>query len=315
MAITYVERDGETVYRPPYTQNNTLLMGWNFTTSLDSLQRILDHDLNAPARGAVRYRAVTSSFVLTFANIRTIRSLDARDRDRGWIPEIDVCVWILAGAERPGTSQLDRLVWYVPYIWVDNPFAVATGRETLGYPKAIGWMHAPERPTDRGPFTLDALVLPTYAPETELVRRRVLSIEQSTHATTEPPAKSAASLVTVLLRPLLREARSGRDLALLRGAASNMLRGHVPLVFLKQFRDSATPDRACFQAIVEANATIARVERGGVLDGTWRLDLERYDSVRMRDRLGLSATTLADRGFWVDFSFSMDLGREVWRAS
>ncbi|RYE94192.1 MAG: hypothetical protein EOO75_02590 [Myxococcales bacterium] len=104
------------------------------------------------------------------------------------------------------------------------------------------------------------------------------------------------------------------DWAFFVDAFEDLLGGHMPMVFLKQFRDSATSTRACYQAIVEASATVKSVSRGGLLAGGWTLDLNQYDSLKMRDRLGLEAQTTVAHGFWLDFTFSMDLGGEVWRA-
>lgn len=314
MKPLYVERDGETVYRPPYEQRDTRLSGWLLRSDRAALQRILDRDLNHPSGGAVDYRPLTSTVLLSIADIRQIHSLDARDAQYGWIPEIDVCVWVLTGAFKDG--ELDHVAWYVPYIWVDNPFAMSTGRETVGYPKAIGWMQTPRDQHDPGPFWLDSLVLSPYAPTTELRRDRIFTLTRQPGAPSavEEWADGARDAFVAIARQFFAIGDVHCDWAFFVSAFENLLGGHMPLVFLKQFRDSATSTRACYQAIVEANATVRSFRRGGLLAGDWTLDLHQYDSLRMREHLGLAATTTIDHGFWLDFSFSMDLGGEVWRA-
>lgn len=319
MKPEYIERDGETVYRPPYEQRDTLLNGWLLRSSKVALQKILDRDLNHPSGGAVHYKPLTSTVLLSFANIKQIHSLEARDAGRGWIPEIDVCVWILAGAFKTehGHEELDHMAWYVPYIWVDNPFAVSTGRETVGYPKAIGWMQPPTRPHDPGPFWLDACVLPTYSPTTELTRKRILSISRdpaSGHVPLPEWVDDAKDAFKDIARLFFKLGDIHCDLDFFLNTFENLLGGHMPLVFLKQFRDSATSTRACYQAIIEANATVHKFRRGGLLPGDWKLDIEQFDSLKIRDNLQLPAHSVIDYGFWLDFTFSMDLGSEVWRA-
>ena len=311
----YVERDGETVYRPPYEQKDTSLSGWLVRSNRASLQAILDRDLNRPAGGAVDYRPLTSTVLLSIASIRQIHSLDPRDAGYGWIAEIDVCVWILTGAFKDG--ELDHIAWYVPYIWVDNPYAMATGRETLGYPKTIGWMKTPADRHDPGPLWLDSLVLSPHAPTTELKRERIFTLRRASDTGTAPEAwaDDAKDAFLAIARMFFALGDVHCDWARFVSAFKDLLGGHMPLVFLKQFRDSATPDQACYQAIVEASATVQSFRRGGLLPGDWQLDLNQYDSLRMRSNLGLEATTRIEHGFWLDFSFSMDLGGEVWRAS
>jgi hypothetical protein len=88
----------------------------------------------------------------------------------------------------------------------------------------------------------------------------------------------------------------------------------VPMVFLKQFRDDSTPDRASYQAIIEAPATVTAFRGAGLLPPGWTLEFERYDSLHPSETLGLGSRQSVDFGFWIDFDFSLDFGREVWRA-
>ena len=71
---------------------------------------------------------------------------------------------------------------------------------------------------------------------------------------------------------------------------------------------------ACYQAIVEANATVNGFSGAGFLPGGWELTMYSYASVDMPAHLGFAPKQRLDLGFYVDFSFSMDLGKEVWRA-
>ncbi len=85
------------------------------------------------------------------------------------------------------------------------------------------------------------------------------------------------------------------------------------MVFLKQFRDCVDPLGACYQSIVEANATVTELKGAGLLPNAWTLQLQQYADARIIDDLALpSGPTPLDVGFWVNFSFSMDLGKIVW---
>jgi hypothetical protein len=310
----YVDLDGGIVIRPPYQQTRTSLSAWLIASDKAAQQRLLDAAFNRPSGGAVDYRALTSHAILSFADIGKLASLDARDSQHGHTEEIDTVVWLAVGAYEGGV--LDRVLFYCPYIWVTNSYAMVAGRDVYGFPKALGWAKPPASPDDPGPLWAETLVLPHYAPSTDLSRQRIFTLSRP------PGAGGGLSFgpgdgllaVTTLIGKLVA---LGVEIegALLAQLFGDLFAVKVPLVFLKQFRDAATSDRACYQSIVEANATVTSLRGMGLLPPGWTLDLRQYDSLRLIDTLGLGSAQTLDLGFWVDFDFSLDLGREVWRAT
>jgi hypothetical protein len=85
------------------------------------------------------------------------------------------------------------------------------------------------------------------------------------------------------------------------------------MVFLKQFRDVADGHRACYQAIVEAPSRLVDLRQAGVLAGEYRVTISQYASHPILDEIGLEAQS-ALRGWYVDFDFDMEIGKEVWKA-
>jgi hypothetical protein len=310
----YVDRSNDIVYRPPYLQSHTKLTGWALPSDLSALQSVCDQALNRPTGGALEYRPLFSSVLMVLADIQKVSSLDPRDAQRGWVPEQDICFWILAGAFKNGT--LDHLAFYIPYIWVTNAYTMATGREAFGYPKSYGWAQMASSPTDPGPLWADGMVLATYSPQTEVSRERLISMTQAETLRGTPQTFGAGEgdrAVSALLDRLIPAwGAPGVDWHRVRELAAGMA---LPLVFLKQFRDCVDPTAACYQAIIEANATVTAFQSFQFLPTAWTLTLKQYASARVLDDLALSAgPTKLEIGFWVDYSFSMDLGREVWKA-
>src|SRR6185295_5291476 len=147
---TYINRDNEIVYPPPYEQADTFLTAWALPCPKDKQRAILDAQLNTCSGGRpFEYRPLLSRALLVLANIGKVSCLGA-GAPQGWIPEVDICTWLLCGAYKlvNGRRELDHLVWYVPYIWVTTADTMATGREVFGYPKAIGWAQLPQDPDD-----------------------------------------------------------------------------------------------------------------------------------------------------------------------
>jgi hypothetical protein len=310
----YVDLDGGSVFRPPFLQKDTFLSAWLLGSDRGAQQRLLDRAFNEPSGGAVDYRALTSHVLLSFANIAQISSLDPRDRGYGYTQEVDTVFWILAGAYQGG--ELDRLVFYCPYIWVNSALALVAGREVYGFPKAIGWANVPTSPHDAGPFWTEGLVIPHRSPTTPVSRERIFTLTRDPEAA--PSALSFEGhqgvLAAAALLIKLFEAGVEAPRELLATLLADLVSIKVPVLFLKQLRDFATDDRASYQAILEANASVTELRGAGLLSVGWDFALQQYDSLRVADTLGLAPRQSIDLGFWVDFSFSMDLGREIWRA-
>ena len=322
--VKYVDRDNDTVYRAPYEQANTFLTAWLVPSSRAAQQKILDDHQNVPSGAVVaEYRALLTHAMFVFANISQVSSLDPRDSQRGWIPEVDICFWILAGVyvtpKGGGEKVLDRIVWYVPYIWVNNAYTMATGREAFGYPKALGWAQLPKDQHDPGPLWADALVIPTFTPTTEVVRKRVITLQRDANAKAPPTPPETfddkAKALEAIGRRIAQVGEAACDWDLVKNLIEDALGGHLPMVFLKQFRDCMDPQGACYQAIIEANATVNGFEGAGILPPGWQFQIEQYASVDMPTHLEIAPQQKVDFGFWVKFSFSMDLGTEIWRAT
>jgi hypothetical protein len=317
---TYIDRDNEIVYPPPYEQANSFLTAWAVPSPKAKQKAILDAQLNACSGGQpFEYRPVLSQALLVLANIGRISSLAPR-APQGWITEVDICTWILCGAFKQvsGKRVLDHLVWYLPYIWVTTGDTMATGREVYGYPKGFGWAQLPESPDDPGPLWADGLVLPTYSPESEVVQKRLFELARDESVPVDPSlprfgAGQKREAFEAIARKLHQAGEAECDWNFFVSSFEDLLGLHMPMVFLKQFRDVTNSSAACYQAIVEANATINGFSGAGFLPPGWDLKMYSYASVDMPKHLGIEPKQRIDLGFYVNFSFSMDLGKEVWR--
>jgi hypothetical protein len=156
----YVDHGGRQVWRPPYSARSAELFGFVLEADRDDIDDLLHRDLVEPAGGAVDYRCAHASIVVAFAAIERLSSGDARDRLRGFISELEVSVWCLVADVLAG----DRLLWYMPYVFVDSGQASASGREVFGYPKQVG-VFAPgflEPLADGGTTTVEALAIDPF---------------------------------------------------------------------------------------------------------------------------------------------------------
>jgi hypothetical protein len=108
------------------------------------------------------------------------------------------------------------------------------------------------------------------------------------------------------------------DRSLLGEVAHTVTQGRIPVVSLKQYRDAAAPDRACYQAIVSAVMRITKYHGGGLLPGRYRVRVHDYASTPIVRELGLALSadgTVEPRGaYWIAFDCTYGEGENLYVA-
>lgn len=268
-----------------------------------ALQAVADRYLNLG--GPTVYRPM-GGFVVFYAAYLMNRLVDV---PLGQVPEIDYGFWVplVAGRERHGVFEPERVVTFTPYIWVDNGIALIGGRETYGFAKQLATMKRPS--AEGGPLALDTLVLDKWGPTSEVVHRRLIEAEPMRGSLPSTALSSARLVANADRHGLLRFATSfGRSMT---------------MVFLKQVPDPRDPRRAAYQAVVEAELPITRKLRGHPIS-PHRLTIHRYASHRIVDMLGLAVDSVDERGSakidsvfsgWATVGARVEQGRVIWRTA
>ena len=316
----YREFPGDIVLRPDYRLQDCKIYGFIFESNNGDksvLQQLCDERLNFPTDWDRRYVPLSPNVMVTFARTPFAVSTEADDSRKGYIQEDEIVFWILTIEYRRinGEWQPQRPVWFVPYIFVNNVFALLAGRELYGYPKTIGTFNIPEHPAYADLFTINTMAFKTFSPNTQLIDHRLVEISR-----TEPP-KSGSGTWSSLgqavdnLKAMFYDKMLLKEWTLLKNIGKVATRLEMPLVFLKQFRHLADPGRACYQAIVEGPIFIDRFHEGGLLPGTYDLTIHHLDSFPLSASLGLPLTGLKTSGaFWLRVDFTNIGGDELWKA-
>jgi hypothetical protein len=327
----YVERGGEQTYAAPFRQAGTKLRGWPLAADPGALQAVVDKYLVAPTGGALSYRAMFPAVLLAHAPIGSTRSLTPPDDGYGWTSETDLAFWMLVGRGHQDGPRwvVDQLLWFLPYVWVNVPQTMATGREVYGYPKEVATM---ETAASTGDPTLvvraSTTVLPVYTRATELVTKPVLEIrvaawaERPTVLDTVRELGAAFRGVGHALEHLGLEAieHPDMDVSVAKVLERDLSALEVPMVFLKQFRDVVEASAACYQAILESPARVEGLPFGFPLLDPATITVWDYASHPIATELGLGTPTNgklvleAPVGMEVHFDFVVELAKEMWRA-
>lgn len=299
-APAYVDRGFDLMLAPPFQMQGCKMHSYFLAADRAALRQLCDRLLNEPSGGAVRYVPAAPVVILTAAFTEHIAAASG-----GGMAEIDVAFWVPVLATGGGHRR-PTLCWLMPYVFVDSGAAAALGREVFGFPKVVAEIQRTE--DDQGLLSLDLRALTVR--ETQLDRPvatmdEVLAVRRSDR----PKANGSQAL-----EQLLAKGQGALDFGVLKPLLARV-GGQVNIVFLKQFRDVRDPSRACYQAIVEAPARVTayRGTRWSELD--YEVTLGDAASMPIARELGLGGLSVpALASCRVDFEFSMDLGREVWRA-
>lgn len=311
----YVDRGGEQVIRPPIMATGVQSSSFILEGDMAALQGLCDRYFNQPAQGALDIRPAIHYVVLNFNVFRKQYSTDPQARQMGWLPEQEAVLWVLTL-----DARRQRLLWFVPYIFVDSGYAMAAGREIYGFPKALGWFQIPAEPQHATLWSADTMVFAQFTPETEGTRQRLIDIRRTTAAPDTGLLKTWESVVGMsqeIVRTLLHDdAGELLDFRLALHLLEDLMHGRVPMIFLKQFRDAVHSTQASYQAVIEASAMLERFHRGGLLHGNFEITIHPYQSHPIHEDLGLPAGILRPLlSYWVEFDFSIANGTELWKAS
>ena len=317
----YIQRGGEVVYAPPGVATGVRMYAFLIRADTPHLQRMYNRYLNDPSGGIVDYEPAGPLIVLNFTTLKQIGALTPPDNERGYFSENEVAIWSLGY-----DSQHDRYSTFVPYMFVDQGSAMAMGREVYGFPKQLGAITMPTSDERPDIFRLETPGVEIWGKHEQFTPQHLITVTQ-----TEPDAppyqndfSSQAHLVAEIASIMAED--PGVVDAIERGdpadrlkhaarAAELLASETLPMVFLKQIRDAATPLLACFQAIHAADFKVTGYRGAGHLPGEYRIDIADLANEPFRRELGLPAGPLTPVGaFWVDFDFELSVGDEIWRA-
>jgi hypothetical protein len=284
-----------------------------------ALDVMADRYLNAATSDGLTYRPVSPMVLATFLDAAKLTSTTA---PYGWLRDRECALWTLLAAiyHKGGQQKIERLVWWMPWIWVDTAAAMMTGRGVWGFPKSIGTFQIPSSAGDEAIWVASTQVFKTLDPSTEgrvepllTVRREDMGRLGDLESIWEDVASAAQ-----VLAGLIHDAGGGVGIPSLDEAvdlAHHLLHRQVPLVNLKQFRDAADGTRACFQSLVEGPCTVKRLYGGGLLPGRFSTCILPCESHPIVSELGLRGDDPPVRfAVWVKMDFVAENGHEVWRA-
>ena len=324
----FVQPGGSQTYPQPLDLKNCHLFSFVLEADATALRQICDTYLNDPVNGQVTYVPLASCAMLMVAMIGKISCVNSPPEQQFWLPETDIAFWVpvLAGKTEGGLFIAESLQWFLPYVFVDNTWAVASGREIYGYPKAMSSFALPS-PADPDHFRVDTLTVKTFGPDSEATWQRLFEIDRvgslggnlftrTFHDLMEAGEAFLKAMIADRLLPI-------PGLGLIEELFQFVAHGTMPMVFLKQFRDARVGTNACYQAVVEAPARITTFRSAGEIGADYQVTIHSYASHPIVADLGLLGTVNTATNDWsgkvlsawyADFDFQTLDASRIWTA-
>jgi len=311
-APAFVEHNGAATFPGPISLQDTRM--WAFLLEADEakLANYCRRLFDGPSNNAVQVRPLGPFMMMSIVDIGQGRFIDVPEM--GWSPERELTFWIPAARVVEGVAIDFDFV--LPYLVLDNPVAIASGREIFGYMKQKGWIALPGDPGQpSGTLTVDLFATKTFGADTEEQRNRLLTLtpvgeHDSPILAAIGSLADAARALHAYLATALGGWHAGAGFAV--ESLGDLLEERVPQLFLKQFRDVADGRNACYQAITEAMGEVTRFD---ALPQMVEFDmvLEPLDSSPIASDFGLAAQQRV-RGVQLTYDMTIQPGRVLWQA-
>jgi hypothetical protein len=317
--VPYIPRPGDLLSLPPLAASGVTMSCFVMEARRDALALLCDKYLNL---GPTVYKPFLP--LATFVATHLDKAHPVGVANKGWMEESDYAIWIplMAGKNVGGRFELERFVWYQPFMWVDNSAAVADGREVYGLEKAFAELRGPKRGTDPAKFDVATIVsvLEREIPAKMAPIVRVSAHDRDSFGDHSASWRGAQQIGAALKNALRTVARTGdweRDLELI----DELLSGEQVLVGLKQTPTVTGDKSASYQAIVETPSTSTTAVSTALIAGNYAVDIKFWPSHDVVSVCGLVTTDLADGwqraqsilSLQFRFDMAMGPGREIYR--
>jgi uncharacterized protein with NAD-binding domain and iron-sulfur cluster len=268
---------------------------WTFVVEADpqKLGAYAKAVLVDPSAGAVTFRPIGSVVLLTFCDFPHCVAPNASGAGETAERELNFSIPGYFSASERGTITAQGPASLLPFLFLDNPVAMMTGREGYGYFKEYGWLTLPATGTF-GPFHADAFALAHT--NGAWGRERLFDGRFPIEASRFVPDSDAAAQGAL---SLLRESK---------------LDWPITQIFLKQFRDIADGRDACYQAITIASMTFIEKKLVVPVPGL-AYNLTPLVSAPVAETLGIAASGTTGIGVYIEADMRLENGKVLWDAS
>jgi hypothetical protein len=292
--IQFIERPDNPEVPPPYKFPGVTIMSFRLPAKLANLQHLCDQMLNigSLADRGFEYRAFTDFVDMEIVTYPKMMFDEPPFSNWGYASQQEIYfrfyVWKFASIW--GVLFPEPLPeFFFPFIFVDNPWSMTSGRNVIGFPKVMARFDpTPVLGLDPLRFTVSVMVMKTHSPQTKLDWAPIVEIEPTKAAPQVQAPKGVWPWAG--LGAAAEDALGSLASDPYLDANLQMLLEDFPELFktvqLKQFRN--LPTDACFQAVVNTPFTPENVQIPELLPPV-TITVNKYASLDIPGSLGFPA--------------------------
>jgi hypothetical protein len=290
---------GSSCGEPPGVFTGCTMHLFGVAADRNVVQALADKFLNPISSPNLTYHALLDNALVTVLDVEKGRSATEAI---GWLPGRECALWVPLLETRLLPFET-RLVMWCPYIFISYAIGMITGREVWGWSKALADIEFPVPGASAPQFSVTTVIFEEFDPNKEGGDAQLLTIKGDAALST---ASTWASLDTAAIDMIAKLAGvPPADVT-----SPFVLVPNFPAIALKQFRDSNTPNLACFQALINSPVHITNFGGGGFHPGNFTLEIKTCDSHPIVEKFlggvpgGNSTTVPLNWAAWVKFDFN-----------
>ncbi len=315
-------RHGEVDFAAPLTATDDLLYAFALPSDRASIQKFVDSTLGTVGKGVVKYRVLGDYVLLLYQHTGHFTS----PINIGWAEDHETAIMVPLIQKLADSPLSYKLCLWMPYLVIDVGLGMVTGRDVWGYNKSLGQSLIPE-PTDAAVFNTQTLIFESFDPSTKARVDTLISVTRDgggTFGPTETSWQDSGSVLRAIdtaLGPW--PVKLGRSRDTLANFLQLSIGVDVPVINLKQMRDTEKTQLACYQSLVRAFLK-AKLREGGYLKGKYTVEILQCDSHDLATDFGLQNRGAKNGGryslpvkfaFWAMMDFDAPAGETVWTAT
>ncbi|MEM8740793.1 MAG: NAD(P)-binding protein [Pseudomonadota bacterium] len=307
----FVEYNGVQTFPGPFTFSD--VKGWAFFLPGDpaKLAALTDQVFNIPSRNAVPFVPLSHMMMLSFIDIPKASS--PYNPEASGAHEQEAALWVFLGRrESPDSDRIVSIGGFTPYLIINNPLGLIEGRNVWGYMKQLGQIGLPG--PDGPGFSVDVYGVRKDPFTSPWDYRRLMTLTRQQEGGTGEAFQDvagAARLIGAGLADRTKGLKPSWQLA--KNLWEDFLHRSMDQIFLKQFRDIAVPERACYQAITTAPAIMHSVSGVSITD-RYTFDIDDLFNASLVETLGVPARAELDFGLSFTMEFTLGNGTTLWQA-
>jgi hypothetical protein len=324
----FVELPGSSVYCPPFMMEGCQARVFIFRTKdRQALRATIKQSLNLPINDVFEYVPLEWVMLITMSIEKTY---SIPQKELGFSEEQDVgfCVPLAAFRKGAGAARVvDHFAICFPFLLVQNPIPMTTGREVYGFQKMLGTFAY--LPNTRIPIAASAMVVSNSEFLSEKSTwQQVMRIDDLVDDLALAPGHSVIADFEHALASELEKVESFLDQLVDRLEEDILLtlpevrklfaeivvffnkHRQINVAFLRQLRDISDPTRVAYQAVVESPMRVTQMADLTLLPNP-TLKLFQFRSYPVARTLGLQDTMTPLYSFQLSTSFEQDEGRVI----